>query len=81
MEILFNLKKNQIDFKSEILIYRKGETDSDDKEIIYKGYFDKTIFKNVPVSIKYKTEKINNIYKPTYIEMPGLTEKQILIIL
>ena len=78
LEILFNLKQNQIDFNSEILIYRKKEAASDDKEIIYKGYFNQTIFKNVPVSIKYKTKKINNIYKPIYIEMSGLTEKQIL---
>ena len=78
LEILFNLKQNKINFDSEILIYRKKEASIDDKEIIYKGYFNQAIFKNVPVSIKYKTEKINNIYKPFYIEMPGLTEKQIL---
>ena len=78
VEILFNLKQNQIDFNSEILIYKKKEAVSDNKEIIYKGYLNQTIFKNIPVPIKYKTEKINDIYKPFYIEMPGLTEKQIL---
>ena len=78
LEILFNLKQNKINFDSEILIYRKKEAAIDDKEIIYKGYFNQAIFKNVPVPIKYKTEKINNFYKPIYLEMPGLTEKQIL---
>ena len=77
LEILFDLKENQMDFNSEILIYRKKDNVNDDKEIIYKDYFNQAIVANLPVSIKYKTEKINSIYKPIYIEMPGLTEEQI----
>tara|TARA_Y100000590_G_scaffold467558_1_gene646849 strand:+ start:71 stop:805 length:735 start_codon:yes stop_codon:yes gene_type:complete len=77
LEILFDLKLNQINLNSQIVIYRKRSTDNNDKEIIYKDYLNETIVANVPISINYKTEKINNIYKLIYIEIPGLTEKQI----
>ena len=74
-EILFDLKKNELNFDSEIIIYRKKKS-SKNKEIIYKKYFNQIISDNIPISINYKTSKINDLYRNTFIEMPGLDKEE-----
>ena len=76
-EIIFNLKSKKMKINYKIIIFRKIEG-SNEKEIIYNGYINQTITNNAAIFINHQNKKINNVYKPIFIEMPGLAEKQIL---
>ena len=72
--IIFDLKDKHIKIDSKIKIYRET---LNNKEIIYEENFHKLVENNQIIPIEFKTEKINSIYKPTFIEIPNLTEDQI----
>ena len=72
--IIFDLKDKHIKIDSKIKIYRKT---LNKKNIIYEENFHKLIKNNQIIPIEFKTKEINSIYKPTYIEIPNLSEDQI----
>jgi hypothetical protein len=73
-EIIFNLKKKEIDFDAEIIIYRQI-MENTKKKIIYKNNFNLSVLDNFPILINYNTSKINAIYQKTFIEINGLDEE------
>ena len=73
--IIFDLKDNHIRIDSKIKIYRKA---FDKKEIIiYEDNFHKLVENNQIIPIEFKTEKINSVYKPTFVEISDLSDNQI----
>ena len=77
--IIFDLKVENMNFNSEIIIYRKNYG-SEKKEIIYKNLFNQSILNNELIKIDFKTKKINNIYKLTFLEIKNSDENQIQLI-
>ena len=77
--IIFDLKVENMNFNSEIIIYRKNYG-SEKKEIIYKNLFNQPISNNELIKIDFKTKKINNIYKLIFLEIKNLDENQIQLI-
>ena len=74
--IIFDLKVENINFNSEIIIYRKNYG-SEKKEIIYKKLFNEIIYSNELIKIDFNTKKINNIYKPIMLEIQNLDKNKI----
>ena len=74
--IIFDLKVENINFNSKIIIYRKNYG-SEKKEIIYKNLFNQLILDNEIIKIDFITKKINNIYKPIILEIKNLGENKI----
>jgi len=74
--IIFDLKVENINFNSKIIIYRKNYG-SKKKEIIYKKLFNELIYSNELIKIDFNTNKINNIYKPIMLEIQNLDENKI----
>ena len=72
--IIFDLKDKHIKIDSKIKIYRKT---LNNKEIIYEENFNKLVENNQIIPIEFKTEKINSIYKPTFVEISDLSDNQI----
>ena len=72
--IIFDLKDKHIRINSKIKIYRKT---LNKKDIIYEENFHKLVENNQIIPIEFNTKKINSVYKPTFIEIPNLTEDQI----
>ena len=66
-EIYFDLNVQSIDFNSNLIIYRK-DFGSEEKKIIFSKFFNNIIKDKESIKINYKTKKINNIYKPTFLE-------------
>jgi len=74
--IVFDLNVENMNFNSEIIIYRKNYG-SEKKEIIYKNLFNQLILDNEIIKIDFITKKINNIYKPIILEIKNLDENKI----
>ena len=51
---------------------RESERSVLGKEIIYSKFFGEIIKNNESIKIDYDTKKINNIYKPTFLEINNL---------
>jgi hypothetical protein len=77
--IAFNLKVENMNFNSEIIIYRKNYG-SKKKDIIYRSLFNQVILDNELIKINFDTKKINNIYKPIFLEIKNLDENKIQLI-
>ena len=77
--IIFDLKVENMDFNSEIIIYRKN-FGSEKKDIIYKNLFNQIILDNEIIKINFDTKKINNIYKPIILEIKNLDKNKIQLI-
>ena len=77
--IIFDLKVENMNFNSEIIIYRKN-FGSDKKDIIYKNLFNQIILDNEIIKINFDTKKINNIYKPIILEIKNLDKNKIQLI-
>ena len=77
--IIFDLKTENMNFNTEIIIYRKN-FGSTEKEIIYKNFFNQNISNNELIKIDFNTKKINNIYKPIMLEIKNLDENKIQLI-
>ena len=75
-EIYFDLKVQSINLSSNLTIYRKN-FGIKEKEIIYSKFFDEIIKNNESIKIDYDTKKINNIYKPTFLEINNLDKEKI----
>ncbi len=75
-KIYFDLKVPKINLNSSLIIYRKN-FGSKKKDIIYSKFFDEIIKDNGFLIIDYETKKINNIYKPTYLEFNNLNRDNI----
>ena len=75
-EIYFDLNVQSINFNSNIIIYRK-DYGSEEKKIIFSKFFNNTIKDKESIKINYKTKKINNIYKPTFLEFNNLYNDKI----
>ena len=77
-EIVTNhdLKVESINLSSNLTVYRKN-FGINEKEIIYTKFFDQVIKNNESIKIDYDTKKINNIYKPTFLEINNLNKKKI----
>ena len=75
-EIYFDLKVHSINLSSNLTIYRK-KFGIKEKEIIYSKFFDEIIKNNESIKIDYDTKKINNIYKPTFLEINNLDKEKI----
>ena len=75
-EIYFDLKVHSINLSSNLTIYRKN-FGIKEKEIIYSKFFDEIIKNNESIKIDYDTKKINNIYKPTFLEINNLDKEKI----
>ena len=75
-EIYFDLKVESINLSSNLTVYRKN-FGINEKEIIYSKFFDQVIKNNESIKIDYDTKKINNIYKPTFLEINNLNKKKI----
>ena len=73
--IIFDLKDKHIRIDSKIKIYRK--TFNKLEIIIYEENFHKLVENNQIIPIEFKTKKINSIFKPTFIEISDLNDKQI----
>ena len=73
--IIFDLKVENINLNSKIIIYRKNYG-SKKKEIIYKKLFNELIYSNELIKIDFNTRKINNIYKPIMLEIQNLDENK-----
>jgi len=77
--IIFDLKVENLNLNSEIIIYRKSYG-SEKKEIIYKNFFNQLILNNESIKIDFNSKKINNIYKPIMLEIKNLDENKIQLI-
>ena len=75
-EIYFDLKVQSINLSSNLTIYRKN-FGIKEKEIIYSKFFGEIIKNNESIKIDYDTKKINNIYKPTFLEINNLDKEKI----
>ena len=75
-EIYFDLKVQSINLSSNLTIYRKN-FGIKEKEIIYSKFFDEIIKNNESIKIDYDTKKINNIYKPFFLEINNLDKEKI----
>ena len=75
-EIYFDLKVQSINLSSNLTIYRK-KFGIKEKEIIYSKFFDEIIKNNESIKIDYDTKKINNIYKPFFLEINNLDKEKI----
>ena len=75
-EIYFDLKVHSINLSSNLTIYRK-KFGIKEKEIIYSKFFDEIIKNNESIKIDYDTKKINNIYKPFFLEINNLDKEKI----
>lgn len=75
-EIYFDLKVESINLSSDLTVYRKN-FGINEKEIIYSNFFDQVIKNNESIKIDYDTKKINNVYKPTFLEIKNLNKKKI----
>jgi len=73
--IIFNLKDKNIRINSKIKIYRK--TFDKKKIIIYEENFHKFVENNQIIPIEFKTRKINDDYRPIFIEISDLSADQI----
>ena len=72
--IIFDLKDKHIRIDSKIKIYRKI---FNKKEIVLEENFHKLVENNQIIPFEFNTKKINSINKPTFIEIPDLSEDQI----
>ena len=77
--IIFDLKVKDMNFNSEVIIYRKN-FGSEEKKIIYRNLFNQNILNNQMIKIDYKTNLINNVYKPIFLEIKDLEKNQISLI-
>ena len=75
-EIYFDLKVSSINLNSNLIVYRIN-FGSKKKEIIYSKFFNQLIKNNEPLVIEYDTKKINNIYKPTFLEINKINKEKI----
>ena len=75
-EIYFNLKVPSMYFNSNLLIYRK-DFGNNKKEIIYDKFFNGLVKNNQKITLPNNLIKINNIYKPMFLEIKHLEKDKI----
>ena len=75
-EIYFDLKVPSLYFNSNLMIYRK-DFGTNKKEIIYNKPFKELVKNKQKITLPKNTIKINNIYKPIFLEIKNLEKDKI----
>ena len=75
-EIYFDLKVPSLYFNSNLMIYRK-DFGTNKKEIIYNKPFKELVKNKQKITLPKNTIKINNIYKPIFLEIKNLEKYKI----
>ena len=75
-EIYFDLKVPSLYFNSNLMIYRK-DFGTNKKEIIYNKPFKELVKNKQKITLPKNIIKINNIYKPIFLEIKNLEKDKI----